>query len=100
MSDLSDLIARAARQAIADGITTDDIGSGPDDRLTAWIRDNVAYRPDSEFYVHFLIGGEIADEYARRYGFESQADRAAKIAFGKFRNAQTVPGLPPQWERV
>lgn len=100
MSQLSELLRQAAERAIADGFTEDMIDGHPGGNVHRWVIDNVHYRPESGFFVVTLLGCELADAFARMAGYESQADRAAQLTFSRYRNTQTVPGLPASWERI
>ena len=62
MSVLSDLIDRVASAAIQDGITARDFDhTSPTDPLVTWLRANVTYRPDQEFFVAFLTACRIGE---------------------------------------
>jgi hypothetical protein len=77
MSRLQELIGKAADAAESDGVPCGGEFGGP---VHEWVRRNVSYRPESEFYVVFLLSCELADRQARREGFANQADRAVRLA--------------------
>ena len=56
--NLTELIDKAARKAKAEGVPADDRADGP---LASWVRENCTYRPDTEFYVVFLIACRIGE---------------------------------------
>ncbi len=78
MTQLTDLISQAAAQCEADGVAID---GAPNGAVCQWVRRNVSYRPDQEFFVVTLITAEMADRQARKEGYTSQSDRAAQLAF-------------------
>jgi hypothetical protein len=83
-TDIDERFKFAAKIAIDEGVTgemlQDDSPTGP---LAEWVRRRCSYRPDTEFYLVFLIGCEIADELARREGYSSSVDRALSITRGR-----------------
>jgi len=95
---LTETIERMALKAIDDEVELD--GKEYGGSVHRWIRQNVNCREDQEFYINFLLSSAIADELARREGYESQGDKAAKEMAKRFVNTQTVYGLPPKWERI
>ena len=80
MSHLQELIGQTADAAESDGVECGGEFGGP---VHEWVRGNVSYRPETEFYVVFLLSGELADRQARREGYKSQADRAVRRAAEK-----------------
>ena len=80
MSHLQELIGQAADAAESDGVECGGEFGGP---VHQWVRRNVSYRPETEFYVVFLLSCELADRQARREGFKDQADRAVCLAAEK-----------------
>jgi hypothetical protein len=73
--DLNQLYKQAAQAADADGIS-----AGDQDALVAWIRSNVRYRPDTEFFIALGIGCELADIQSVRRGYKNQVDEAFQNA--------------------
>ena len=58
MTELQRLVDAAARRALEAGIPADDRADGP---LAAWVRKNCTYRPDSEFFVVFLVACRMGE---------------------------------------
>lgn len=72
--DLIDLYRAAAQTALDEGVRTEA-------ELLAWIRSNVRYRSDTEFFVYLGIATEFFDLRARAQGYES----AVHLAFEQAR---------------
>lgn len=66
MADMSDMILQAASRAVQDGIASDgDYDTSPSGPIAQWVRTNVNYKRDQEFFVVFSIACEIANIHAR-----------------------------------
>ena len=79
-TDLTSLLSRAADKAVKDGMTLDLLDDHPGGNVHLWCKQNIRYRPETEFFVVFLVCGAIADRLAQSEGYESNVDRAAKLA--------------------
>jgi len=73
--ELKELIQNAALAAREEGID-----HGNKEQLVAWIRSNCNYRPDTEFFVYFLVCAEMADLSVQAEGYKNQFHRAAVLA--------------------
>lgn len=71
--ELQELISQLADRAEAAGVDRSNTESVRD-----FIRTNCSYRPDTEFYIYFMLTCELADRHAQRQGFENQFDLALK----------------------
>ena len=60
--------------------------------LVAWIRQNCKYRADTEFFLVFGIGCELADMEARAEAYETAVERAYKLATRKLSEVPMVAG--------
>jgi len=76
---LEERIHDIALAALAANIKIDGKINGP---VCLWVRRNVRYRPESEFFIVTLVTGEMADIMAQQ-GFNNRADRVAKNVFEK-----------------
>jgi hypothetical protein len=74
---LDEILDAAARQALSEGVTAGDAYGGP---VHLWVRRNVRYRPETEFFVVFLISFRIADLAAQAEGYEGAVHRAVDLA--------------------
>jgi hypothetical protein len=74
--DLNEMCKKAAWAAFNDGIRTEE-------SLKTWIASNCSYRPDTEFFINFIIGCELFDIIARSEGYRSAVDKAYVIAESK-----------------
>lgn len=72
---LSRMYREAALKAHEQGVRADN-----EDALLAWIRENVRYRTDTEFFLFLGIGSALADIEAQKEGYANQAERAYDIA--------------------
>lgn len=80
---VSDLISKLADLATEEGITGLEPGAAdPGEELSAFLRGQ-GCRPSQEFYAVLLLAGELTDRRARAEGYDSQAHRAASIAFSR-----------------
>jgi hypothetical protein len=89
---LADLYNQAATAAMAEGIGPDDTPTGA---VAQWVRRNVSYRPETEFFIVLGVAGAIADLQAQAAGFKSAADRAALQAFAKTHGLRIVQRKNP-----
>jgi hypothetical protein len=79
-------IKEIAQAALAADVVISDAPDGP---LAAWLRANVAYPPEHEFFMVFLTACELADLQAQREGYANQYERAWAIVEAR-RAAGTV----------
>jgi hypothetical protein len=79
---LDEVLDRAARAALAEGVAVSDAHGGP---VHLWVMANVRYRPETEFFVVFLISCRMADILAQAEGYRSAADKAAALAVERVR---------------
>jgi hypothetical protein len=61
------------------------IDAGDETALLAWIKKNCTYRDETEFYLAFLIGCELANIQSRRRGYENNIHEALEKAKEKVR---------------
>jgi hypothetical protein len=78
---LAEILAQCAEQCERENVAID---GEPNGAVCLWVRANVKYRPETEFFVVTLLTAELADREARRQGFASQGERAATLAAKKF----------------
>lgn len=72
-NSLAEAIGHVAQAAHKDGIaSTGDV--------VTWVRANVKYTPEQEFFLCFLVTAHLADIEAQAEGYKSQAHRAAERA--------------------
>jgi hypothetical protein len=71
--NLDEMYKQAAREARAAGCTCDDTPNGC---VAQWVRANVTYRPETEFFIVLGIAAELADLEAQAAGFENAIARA------------------------
>lgn len=74
MTRLDELLTQASERFEASGIERNEA------TVLGFVMTYCRYRPGDEFYLCTLIHADLADREARREGFASQADRAARRA--------------------
>ncbi len=80
---LIESIARCADACEREAVATDAEAGGS---LHRWVAQNCSFRPGTDFFIVFLLAGELADRAARREGFDSNAHRAASRISRNFRS--------------
>lgn len=71
--DLKEMYRQAATAALAAGVPVDD---SPNGALHNWVKQNINYRPETEFFIVFGIACEMADIKAKSAGYDSEVQRA------------------------
>lgn len=66
---LEALLEKAAESYEKTGLPIDGEFGGA---VHLWCRENINYRPDTEFFVVTLLTAELADREARREGFDHE----------------------------
>jgi len=75
MNKLDDLYRQAATKALLDGVEIDGEFGGP---VHKWVRENVYYRQDTEFFIVLGITAEMANIRAQEAGYTDQFDKILK----------------------
>ena len=73
---LEEMYKQCAEICVNSGIQNDTTKGGP---LHEWVKINLKYKPEHEYFIVFGISGSIADILAANEGYKSASDKAGRV---------------------